>query len=144
MKIALGTANFNNKYGILKNNISQAQSLKNIFKIIKKQQINYLDTAFDYSSIIAGPSYYNKPNGLITLGVYCTNYTGDFYMQGTTASSPSDGDWFDLDLTPFYDYHEFNAFTGIEPFSIQSNLSYLRAKVDNTLSGTVDKIVIRV
>ena len=51
MKIALGTANFNNKYGILKNNISQAQSLKNIFKIIKKQQINYLDTAFDYSSI---------------------------------------------------------------------------------------------
>jgi hypothetical protein len=99
---------------------------------------------FDYSSIIAGPSYYNKPNGLITFGVYCTNYTGDFYMQGTTASSPSDGDWFDLDLTPFYNYHEFNAFTGIEPFSIQSNLSYLRAKVDNTFSGTVDKIVIRV
>ena len=65
-------------------------------------------------------------------------------MQGTTAQSPGPGDWFDLDLTPFYDYHEFNNFTGIEPFSIVSNLSYLRAKIDNTLSGTVDRIVIRV
>lgn len=99
---------------------------------------------FNNSSIIVGPSYYNKPNGLITFGVYCTDYTGDFYMQGTTAQSPGAGDWFDLDLSPFADYHEFNNFTGIEPFSVQSNLSYLRAKVDNTFTGTVDKIVIRV
>jgi len=99
---------------------------------------------FNYSSIIVGPSYYNKPNGLVTFGVYCTNYTGDFYMQGTTSSSPGAEDWFDLDLTPFDDFNTFNIFTGIEPFSIQSNLSYLRAKFDNTYSGSVDKIVIRV
>jgi len=51
MKIALGTANFNKKYGILKNNISHTKSLKKIFKIAEKKNINYLDTAFDYSSI---------------------------------------------------------------------------------------------
>ena len=99
---------------------------------------------YEYSSIIAGPSYYNKPNGLITFGVYATDYSGDFYMQGTTSTSPGMDDWFDLDLSPFDDYHTFANFTGIEPFSLNSNLTYLRAKIDNTLTGTIDKIVIRV
>ena len=38
----------------------------------------------------------------------------------------------------------FDDFTGIEPFTIQSNLKFLRAKIDNTGTGTVDKIVVRV
>lgn len=99
---------------------------------------------FNYSSIITGPAFYNKPNGLITIGVYATEYSGDFYMQGTTSHEPSESDWFDLDLDAFTDYYTFNNFTGIEPFSLQSNLVYMRAKVDNTGLGTVDKIVVRV
>ena len=48
MKIALGTANFNNSYGILKNQISNYNKIKNIPKIINNHKIDYLDTAFDY------------------------------------------------------------------------------------------------
>ena len=48
MKIALGTANFNNSYGILKNQISNYNKIKNIPKIINNNKIDYLDTAFDY------------------------------------------------------------------------------------------------
>lgn len=99
---------------------------------------------FEYSSIIRGPSWYNKSSGLITFGVYCTDYTGDFYMQGTTSDSPAESDWFDLELLTQYNFYDFFEFTGIEPFSLNSNLKYLRAKIDNTGSGTVDKIVIRV
>jgi hypothetical protein len=102
---------------------------------------------YNYSSIIVGPSYYNKPNGVVTFGVYCTNYTGNVYMQGaTTATTPGDDDWFDIILNPLSSgyHHPFSNFTGIEAFSIKSNLSYIRAKVDNTGSGTVDKVVTRV
>jgi aryl-alcohol dehydrogenase-like predicted oxidoreductase len=52
MKIALGTANFNNSYGILKNQISNYHKIKNIPKILKNNRIDYLDTAFDYGDFI--------------------------------------------------------------------------------------------
>ena len=48
MKIALGTANFNYSYGILNNQISNYNKIKNIPKIINNHKIEYLDTAFDY------------------------------------------------------------------------------------------------
>jgi hypothetical protein len=99
-----------------------------------------------YTGAMQGPAYYEKPNGLITIGVYATNFTGDFFMQGTTSPQPADDDWFNVELGVQYYYHNFIGFTGIEPFSFQSNLKHLRGKyipsANNT--GTVDKIVVRV
>ena len=51
MKIAIGTANFNQKYGVSKSFVSNKKSLKNIFKIIKDHKIEYLDTAFHYKYV---------------------------------------------------------------------------------------------
>lgn len=104
---------------------------------------NYID-GYGYSTVILGPAYFYKPNGYITVGVYCTDYTGDFYLQGATSAHPHEDDWFNLELGTQYYYHNFTNFTGIEPFSFQSNLQYIRAKyqVDNV--GTVDKVVVRV
>jgi hypothetical protein len=99
---------------------------------------------YDYSSILMGPSYYGKSACLITFGVYTTNYTGRFVMQGTTSNSPADSDWFDLVLVNGAYYWDFVDATGIEPFSFSSNLKFMRAKIDNTGSGSVDKIVVRV
>jgi hypothetical protein len=101
-------------------------------------------TNFNYSSIITGPAYYSKSNGMITVGVYATNYTGEFYLQGTTSQYPAETDWFDIELGAQYYYHSFDSFTGIEPFTIQSNLKFMRTKIGNTSAGTVDKIVVRV
>lgn len=113
---------------------------------LNTQQIdNFITNGdFDYSSQILGPAYYGKPNGLITVGVYATDYTGDFYLQGTTSPAPANDDWFDIELGFQTYFYRFNSFTGIEPFSFTSNLKFLRAKVDNTLTGSVDKIVVRV
>lgn len=101
------------------------------------------DNGYLYSGAIQGPAYYEKPNGLVTAGVYCTGYTGKFFIQGTTSPNPSDDDWFDIELGVQNYHHSFNNFTGIEPFSFQSNLNFFRAKIEiNT--GSVDKLAIRV
>ena len=51
MNLAIGTANFNKSYGISDNNIINKQDISTIFKIVKKNKINYLDTAFEYGLI---------------------------------------------------------------------------------------------
>ena len=51
MNLAIGTANFTQVYGVTKNTIVNKKNLKKIFNIIRKNKINYLDTAFDYGLI---------------------------------------------------------------------------------------------
>ena len=49
MKIALGTANFERKYGALGSSFSK-NNISNLNKLIKQKKINYIDTAFIYTS----------------------------------------------------------------------------------------------
>ena len=49
MKIALGTANFERKYGVLGSSFSK-NNISNLNKLIKQKKINYIDTAFIYTS----------------------------------------------------------------------------------------------
>ena len=50
-KLAIGTANFNTKYGINnKKKFLSKKSIKNIFKILQKEKILYLDTAKSYKN----------------------------------------------------------------------------------------------
>ena len=62
MKIAIGTANFNQKYGVSKSFVSATKSFKKIFKIIKDHKIEYLDTAFNYKHVseLTGKKNINK------------------------------------------------------------------------------------
>ena len=99
---------------------------------------------FLYSSTVYGPAYYGRSSGMLTIAAYTTNYTGEFYLQGTTSDSPSTDDWFDLELGYIHNYHAFINTTGIEPFVIKSNINFLRIKYQNTGNGTVDKVVFRV
>ena len=50
MKIILGTANFKNNYGILKNKMKEADFIE-ILDICKKNKINKIDTALGYKDI---------------------------------------------------------------------------------------------
>jgi hypothetical protein len=93
-------------------------------------------------SYIHGPKYYKKPAGLVTLGAYTTNYTGNFYIQGTLSPSPANDDWFFIELGVQTYFYRFDNFTGIEPFNFVSNLYYLRP-VFSVEHGTVDKLVVR-
>lgn len=96
-----------------------------------------------YGSIMYGPTYYGKKNGLITFGIYATDYTGKFWLEGSTSNQPASGDWFEIELGVQNFYHSFLNFTGIEPFVFQSNIQWFRPKWEKTGNGTIDKTVIR-
>lgn len=98
---------------------------------------------YTYGSIMYGPTYYGKSNGLVTLAVYVSGYSGKFFLQGTTAIEPQDDDWFDIELGVQNYYHMFNGETGIEAFNFQSNIMFFRGKWELTGNGTVDKLLIR-
>ena len=89
-----------------------------------------------------GPHYYHKRRGLITLAVYATNYSGKFFLQGSLSDYPDTTDWFNIELGAILDHHLFSTFTGVEPFSIRSNVKWIRTRHD-TGTGTVDKVVFR-
>tara|TARA_B100001057_G_scaffold494014_1_gene589680 strand:- start:620 stop:1477 length:858 start_codon:yes stop_codon:yes gene_type:complete len=48
MKIVVGTANFNQKYGISKIKIKNSKEISNILNFLKKNKIRYIDTAHSY------------------------------------------------------------------------------------------------
>ena len=105
---------------------------------------SYDGIATNIGEKLNGPKYYNKTKGLVTFAVYCTGYTGRFYLQGTTSPYPDESDWFNVELGAAVDWHQFINFTGIEPFTIISNLTHLRFNWQLTgATGTVDKVVVR-
>ena len=49
-------------------------------KIFLQQTVNNGVTYY-YSSALKATGYYDKPNGLVTIGVYGTGYTGNSYAR---------------------------------------------------------------
>ena len=97
-----------------------------------------------YSNILPASGYFNKLNSLVTIGVYATNYTGHFYIQGAIADNPAETDWFNIILGTYTEeFYPYIDFTGTDPWTFRTNIKYVRAMftIDQ---GTVDKIVIRV
>lgn len=47
-KVVIGTANFNNKYGINNTQINFSELKYNLFKYIRKKKINFFDTSLNY------------------------------------------------------------------------------------------------
>ena len=97
-----------------------------------------------FSSAIKATGYYNKPNGLITIAVYGTGYTGNFTVQGALSENPTESDWFDITLGSYTQtYFPYNGHTGIDPWTFRTNVQYIRTKHTQP-AGTLDKIVVRV
>ena len=51
MKLAIGTANFQNKYGLLGTSIVGKKKITEIKKELKKNNISFLDTSFEYNNL---------------------------------------------------------------------------------------------
>ena len=49
MKIVIGTANFNQKYGISHSKVKGLNEIKKILNFLKRKNIRYIDTAFSYN-----------------------------------------------------------------------------------------------
>lgn len=105
-----------------------------------------LDSNINYqvSERTEGPHYYHKRNGLITMTVHATGYSGQLYLQGSLADFPDSTDWYNIELSAVVYHHTFVNFTGVEPFSVKSNCKWLRVLwSDLGTNGTVDKINFR-
>ena len=97
-----------------------------------------------YSSALKATGYFNKPNGLVTLAVYGTGYTGNFYVEGALSENPTEGDWFNITLGSYTDpFYPYIAHTGIDPWTFRTNVNYIRTKHTQP-TGTLDKIIVRV
>ena len=97
-----------------------------------------------FSSALKATGYFNKPNGLVTLAVYGTNYTGNFYVEGALSENPTEGDWFNITLGSYTDpFYPYIAHTGIDPWTFRTNVNYIRTKHTQP-TGTLDKIIVRV
>ena len=87
---------------------------------------------------IQADGYYGYADGLHTVAIYTTAYSGLVSIQATPANTPVEADWFDL--------FEFNltADTNVRGLTITGNYVYLRAKVTNRIAGSVDKILLKI
>ena len=101
-------------------------------------------TTYYYSSALKATGYFNKPNGLITLAVYSTGYTGNFWVEGALSDNPVESDWFNITLGSYTEtFYPYTNHTGIDPWTFRTNVKYIRSKHTQP-AGTLDKIVVRV
>lgn len=88
-------------------------------------------------SPVPGDSYYGYTDGVHTVAIYGTNFTGRVKIQGTLATNPTDNDWFDILLSGL-PYKDYNSYTGVEGFTFVANLVFIRATVDRTSLGVTN------
>lgn len=119
---------------------------------------------------IRADGYYGKTDGVHTVQVFYTNFTGKFGIQGTLMTEPGDGDWFDINLNTtnlFSDTDPRIRFpknplaptgrdgdTGTMAFTFLGNFTFLRAVMDRsqiiepspldstTRLGHIDKVLL--
>lgn len=97
---------------------------------------------------IRADSYYGRTDGIHTVQVVYSNFTGSFGLQATLATSPGDDDWFDINLNAHYNSSSFtpkisfpvdptaptgqDGDTGTQAFTFVGNFTYLRAVLDRS------------
>jgi len=80
-----------------------------------------------------GDGYYSRSDGLHTIQVSYTEFTGIILIEGTIATSPNSSDWFII--------HSFNIeqSTGSQIANITGNYVFVRAVLKYT-DGTVNSV----
>ncbi len=119
---------------------------------------------------IRADSYYGRTDGIHTVQVVFSNFTGSFGLQGTLATEPTEDDWFFINLnanqnvssaSPLISYPQNPASptgqigdNGTQAFTFVGNFTYLRAVLDRsdipeppelgstTDLGTIDKVLL--
>jgi hypothetical protein len=86
---------------------------------------------------VPGDSYYGYTDGLHTIAIYGQDLKGRVRIQGTLASNPTEGDWFNILLNGL-PYKDYTSFTGVEGFTFIANLVFLRAILDRDAIGITD------
>lgn len=84
---------------------------------------------------VRADAFYGNTDGIHTVSVGYTNFTGRFVIEGTLSATPADTDWFAIELTPTNFYQEYTAATGTDGFTFKMNILFIRARVDRDYLG---------
>ena len=81
-KLIFGTANLSKPYGINSQKIQNHNSIKNIIEFLKKEKINFVDTAYSYGSAVKdlGKNRIQKFKSYIYLTFNIWNNAFGFYF----------------------------------------------------------------
>ena len=102
---------------------------------------------------------------LYTASISVSNFIGRFFIEGSIALDPQEGDWFPIYLTSGTPYRQYpinslspsginDGDTITEGFTFRANLLYIRARIDRSYlsetiydpitHGTIDKVIINI
>ena len=94
---------------------------------------------------VEGDSYYGYSDGMHTIAIQYAAFKGRITIQGTLALTPTDADYFPIQITGGTSvlvggYKTFpttgsTGYTGTEAYNIQGNFTYLRVKMDRSYLG---------
>ena len=90
------------------------------------------------TSNVEGDSYYGYSDGIHTIAISFNSFKGRVSVQGTLALTPTDADFFDIQIQGGYKQFPISGtdgFTGVEAYTITGNFTYLRVKVDRSYLG---------
>lgn len=88
-------------------------------------------TNFNFiSPEVRADAYYGYTDGLHTVAFYFSNFTGKVYLEGTLANTPTNTDWFALNIDPPTEYIQLTTHTGVVARSFQGNFMFVRVRID--------------
>lgn len=90
-----------------------------------------------HSDSVKGDGYYGDQDGVHTVSYSAAGLTASLVMQGTLIAQPSDADWFDIGNTSLVCENT----TDIQSFNFIGNFVWVRCKVGNFTSGTINKVM---
>lgn len=100
-----------------------------------------------FTDAFPGTAQSFNSDGTNTCAVYTTNFTGKFYAQGTLELTPTELDWFSIQLDPESadDEWTFTNYSGVLPFTWDGMFMWIRFyhTVDPSNTGTLDKVLYR-
>ena len=103
--------------------------------------------ASNQTSMLASTAQTPNSDGTNTVAVYVTGYTGTFSAEATLETSPTDKDWFSVQLDPesANDSWTFTNASGVVPFTWDGMFMWVRFShtPDPANTGTLDKIIYR-
>lgn len=88
-----------------------------------------------------GAGYLNIGDGQHTVQVQFTNFTGDFIIEGSLASDPTENDWFAVKLDGISEAQTLVSETSVKYYTFESNLIWVRAKITNQTTGFIEKVL---
>jgi hypothetical protein len=93
------------------------------------------------SSNVPADSYYGHSDGLHTVSITLSGFTGSIALEGTLATTPGANDWFRIPLGGV-NAISFTTTSGTTAYTFTGNYVYIKALVFSASAGSVSSILL--